>query len=263
MQNTITIQSAAYSALTFAINEAGECIGSYWQTDKENRIEASERAVITEQEAALYFDAQGVLDLSKWLAIHQERKAAYEAQDAIVWALDEKMTALLGHSPEPSYMAIEDHGESEPLRLIPSSQILSREDIATTYEAWESGAGLCGQFGPVGGTIRRKSDGKPFPMPKAEALHVYWQAYKDFEIKHGLEKADLHCEHLNDLQFEAAKCVCLAPARSLQQLAIKTELVAEFCNPDNGITGFERIILKGLARDTVKLAHHHLHDEAA
>ena len=197
MTNQITIVSAAYPSLCFSINERGECIGSTWDVDAGGYQElAADRAIITEQEAALYFDPQGVLCLTKWLAIHQDALEALSRAIAAIERLEATRLHELGPRPE-----------------------------------YASGA--------------------------------YSAAVKAFNLKHSERQLDKEFERANEAVWLAERNACLAPARTPEHLLIKTGLIASFCDPANGTTGFETMVFRALIRDAHGFANPPANQEAA
>lgn len=257
---TLRVQSANYPELFFTINEYGQYIGADWQdVDTECKSDI-EREEIAAQQAALYFTNDGVLDLSKWLVLHQQRKAEHIANLESEEVLNDKMEREIGPRPASIFMMytkrfkerlvidrMQKTAGSEYYELRRSTSApLSVDGIKTLYEAWESGCGVAGVINPK---VYKKGNGEPCPIPEIKAAYEYFKAKDAFDLKHDFKAMDDKCNISHNRYWDAEKAVCFAPAKTLLELADKADISAKVCDPFEGTIDYEKAILDSLARD--------------
>lgn len=256
LTKTVSVLAQGNDALTFHFDYEGALVLSEWDNEISGcPASQRERDAQAKSKAALYF-TNGVLDFAKCYAIRDTRTKAYRDQSEAEKQVEAQREKELGPRPEKNlHMSVrktalyDAHGPkkgTEHYQLIPTpNETLIPREIIEIYEAWENGIGVAG---PLSG-IHKKSDGKPCSIPSIAEQYPYWKAFDEFDKQHNIQALDEAGDSLHSEWWEGNKLAAFAPAKTLRDIATKSEHIAEFCDTKEGESGLERFVLDGLARD--------------
>ena len=216
-KNQIWLKSRNYAGLAFGVNPQGLMHGLYWEAETD-APSYPERADIEQAEKAQYFDENGLLNLSKLLAVHDAVAAELKPIEDSFPSLWDQAESKAGPYPKAALLLDKTiigrlHITSETL-----DDWADAFDPERAFKTWE-GEGFI-----MGGKVISKSNGYDCPPMIIEAMQWHKrlrEALKDC----GQVEASKKSERLSMLKFNLRRAIGLAPAKTVSDCNEKLKIM--------------------------------------